>query len=902
MMSWIKGLRARARSIFGAAESRMEEEFSFHVEMETQRLVVEQGLAHDEARRRAVIAFGGMDHHREAMRDGRGARWLDDFAADVRYALRAMRHSPGFALAVAVTLGVGIGVNGLIFGYVNTVLFRTVPGRDTERLVALFNTDTRSGLLDEVAYEDYLDFRDRSGVFKGFAGIWGAPLNLVADAASAAGGTSDMVWGEMVTENYFSVIDMRPALGRVFTANDAPQGANPFAVLSFESWRTRFRGDSSVVGRVVRLNGTEFTITGVAAPGFRGMRMFGFWPEIWVPAGMHNVVLPGSTNLLQGRGGGSLWTFGRMNDGWDIERTERAAAVFARQLAAAYPATNANTGIMVLPAGVGFDHPAYVKPRVVVLASTMGVFASIVILLIICANLANLQLARAGARAREIAVRLSLGCSRARLTRQLLTESLVLAIPGALLAALVVQLGPATEPYLIPHMQFRIGLDPRPDLRVAAFTAVVGLLAAALFGLVPALRATRPQLVASLASVIGERRVSTRSSMRTRGFLVVSQIAMSVILLVAGMLFVRSLHLARSAELGFDERDRLLVSVNLDLQGYDETRARRFFDEVIARVRELPAVASAAWGFPVPFDSHGRGMHFHVEGLQTDTRTPTVRADVNLVSEGFVSALGLRLQGGREFTRGDSANAPEVMVVSRSLASRFWPGKDPIGQRARRGSATGPEVTVVGVVDDAKYAVIGGPMERRIYVPLRQRHHGWETLIVHTRGEPALVLPAIRRAVASSDPTLPTFGVMTMEQAVASGFATSRSAALISGFFGGIALLIAAVGLYAVVASGVVERTREIGVRLALGSTPAGVLRFVMQGGARLGALGLGVGLVASYAVARAMAGLLVGLSPGDPITFALVPLVLALIVVVATYLPARRAVKLDPVAALRSE
>ena len=901
-MSWIHGLTARARSLFGGAEARMDEEFGFHLEMETDRLIA-QGLSPEDARRQARINFGGVESHREAMRDERGARWLDDLAADTRQALRMMRRSPGFAIAVALTLGVGIGVNGLIFGYVNTILFRPVPGRDTDRLVALYSVDTKSGEPDEVAYEDYLDFRDRSGAFNGLAGFSGLPINLVADVANVSSGASDMVWGEMVTENYFSVLDMRPTLGRFFAEDETQKGANPFAVLSYESWRTRFRGDSSVIGRVVRINGSPFTIIGVAAPGFRGMRMFGFWPEMWVPLGMHERLIPNSARLLEGRGGGWLVTFGRMNDGWGFEQTRRAATQFARQLESAYPASNASIGVTLLPAGVGFDHPGFVKPRVLVLASAMGIFASIVVLLIICANFANLQLARVATRAREIAVRLSLGCSRARLTRQLLTESLVLAIPGALLAAVVVRLGPLTETYLRPNLQFRVGLDAGVDLRVVAFTTVVGMLAAVLFGLAPALRATRFDLVASLASVIGERRRSGRSPLRTRGMLVVSQLAMSVVLLVAGALFVRSLIVSRKADVGFDQRDRMLLSVNLDLQGYDEAKARRFYDDVIARVRSLPAVQTAAWGFPVPFDSYGQRRPFYVEGLQTNARTPTILTDVSLVGEDFIAALGLRLQEGRSFTIADSAGAPEVMIVSRSLATRYWPGKNPIGQRARRNSTTGPEVTVVGVVDDATFILIGGDVnERRIYLPLRQRHRGWETLIVHTRGAPAAALPAIRRVIAGADPTLPTFGVMTMEENVASGFATSRTAALISGFFGIFALLIAAVGLYAVVATGVAERTREIGVRLALGSTPSGVLRFVMRGGARLGAWGLGIGLVVAFAVARTMAGLLVGLSPGDPLTFALVPLVLALVVLAATWLPARRAVKLDPVTALRSE
>ena len=350
--------------------------------METDRLLAE-GLSPDEARRRALVAFGGLDHHREAMRDGRGARLFADFAGDVRYALRSMRRGPGFAIAVAVTLGIGIGVNGIVFGFVNSLLFKPIPAPNADQLVGVFTVDTKTGGPGLLAYEDFADFRDRSGAFASLGGATGVPLNLVAPETPGAAPAADMVWGEMVTENYFSVLAMRPVIGRFFAVTDAPQGANPFAILSYESWQLRFHGDSSVVGRIVRLNGSEFTITGVAPRGFKGMRTFGFWPEIWVPVGMHDVVMPGSKNLLQSRGDGWIYAVGRMHPGWSLEHTARATSLFASQLARAYPATNANLGVTLLPAAGGTDHPGFVKPRILVLASVLGLFASVVTLLII---------------------------------------------------------------------------------------------------------------------------------------------------------------------------------------------------------------------------------------------------------------------------------------------------------------------------------------------------------------------------------------------------------------------------------------------------------------------------------------------------------------------------------------
>lgn len=874
----------------------MEEEFDFHVDMETTRLVEREGLSPAEARRRALVSFGGRDTHREEMRDGRGARWLDDLIIDVRYALRAMRRAPGFAIAVALTLGVGIGVNGIIFGAVDAMLFRPLPVQDPSRLVALFNVDTKSKQSFTVAYEDYADFRDKSGAFDGLAATTDMPLNLVVPWSAAA---ADMVWGAMVTENFFTVLAMRPAIGRFFTAADAPQGANPFAVLSYDCWRSRFAGDSSVIGKTVRLNGTGFTVVAVAPRGFKGLRTFGFWPEIFVPIGMHDVAQPGSTHMLEGRGGGNLMVVGRLKRGMNRTDAEAASIGFAAQLAQAYPATNATESAMLIPAGSGFDNPAYVKPRVLFLSSALGIFASLVTLVIICANLANLQLARLATRVHEIAVRLSLGCSRGRLTRQMLVESSVVALPGALVAIMVLRFSSSFESLLVPHLQFRVGLGTTVNGRMVLFTAAVGAVAVILFGLVPALRVSRAR---SLSSLIGSPRTAPGRSRRLRGVLVVSQLALSVVLLVGATLFVRSLLLERSADVGFDPRNRALLSLNVGLQGYDEARGRRFYDDVLARVRALPQVANATWGFPVPFDTYGRAVALYADGVSTTSKNGTFGVDASTVAEDFIGALGLRLEAGRELTTADSAGAPRVMLVSRRLASRVWPGKNPIGQRVRRGSASGPEITVVGVVGDATFASLGQSNPSRVYLPLRQSYRDWETLIIHTRGDAASLIPQLRSAVAAADPAIPMFGVTTMDDAVSNGFSTGRTAASIAGFFGVLALLISSVGLYAVVANGVSERTREIGVRVALGSTPGEVMRFVMRGGARLGLIGLVIGLGGAAVVARLMSALLYGLSPADPITFALVPVALGVIVFVATFIPALRAVRLDPVAALRSD
>ena len=892
-MSVFQGLLARTRSLVGG-DRRMEEEFQFHVEMEEARLIA-GGIDPVEARRRALVAFGGLDAHREEMRDGRGARWVDDLRADLRYALRTMRRSPGFAIAVALTLGIGVGANGIIFSSANSLLFRSLPADDPSALVGMYSIDTKSGAIQSMGYQDLIDFRDKSGAFKGLAGSSGTPLNLVVPWRQTA---ADMVWGEVVTENFFTVLGMHPTVGHLFTESDGPQGANPFAVLSYDSWKHRFNGDSSAIGRRIRINGTEFTITGVAPAGFRGTRTFGYWPEIWVPVGMHAVAIPGSAGFLNGRGGGPLVAVGRRRDGVSLEQTQRIAARFAANLRASYPATNASASVLLLPGRNGFDNPAFVNTKVIALSSALGLFAGFLTLVIICANLANLQLARAGARVHEVAIRLSLGCSRPRLVRQLIAESAVVAAPGVAIALVSLGLSSRVEAAMAPRLQFRVGIGTVADGRVIAFTALAGVAAVVLFGLIPALRTSRTH---SLTGLIGARRTATRGG-RARALLMVSQLALSVILLVGAGLFTRSLIVARSADLGFDASDRALLSVNLGLQGYDEAKGRAFYDQVIARLNADPAVASAAWVFPVPFDTYDRSAALFADGVTGGNRDGSMTVMASYVSEGFSDALGLRLEGGRDFRVADSAGIPRVMIVSKQLATRLWPGKNPVGQQARIGGAEGQPITVVGVVADAKFIVIGERSQMRAYLPLRQRYRDWQTLVVHTRGDPIASIAEIKQIIASADPALPVFGAGTMTASVASGFSTSRTAASIAGTFGLIALIISSIGLYAVVAGGVSERTREIGVRVALGSTPWAVMRLVMVGGARLGLTGVVIGLVGAAGVARTMASLLFGVSPADPLTFVGVPLLLAFVVLVATWIPARRAVGLDPVNALRSE
>ncbi len=895
-MDQLKGIRARLRSLFGkrAADQRMNEEFLFHLEMETEKHI-QRGLAPDEARRRALVAFGGVSRHREDMRDGRGMRWLVDLGSDLRYAGRMLRHSPLFAIAAAVTIALGVGLNGVVFSIINGLMFRPLPAAHPEQLVAVYTVDRQGREPDALSYEDYLDLRDRSGIFAGVATQWGLPLNV------EAGEAPEMLWAEMVSENFFGVLAMQPAAGRFFSAAAVAPGANPSAVLSYASWQDRFQGDPRVIGRTLRINGSPFQIVGVAPKGFKGMRTFGFWPELWVPISEHEVLVPGSRHLLEGRGPGSFTTFARMQPGWTQQRAAAATTLFARQLAQAFPKTNADMSLMLVAARTGFDNPGFVRPKLQLLASSLGIFGVTLVLIVICANLANLMLARTSARERELAIRLSLGCSRERLVRQLLVEAAVLALPGVLLGIALTFATPVLQSRMLPHLQFRVGFDVTPDRLVVLYTVTIAVLSVLLFGLSPALRASRPALVPSLKTAGGAPSGAIQRGGGMRAVLVVVQLALSVVLLVCGSLFVRSLYAARAIDVGFDATDRVVMSVNPGLQRYDEAHGRVFYRNVLQKTRALPGVVSASWGFPVPFDSYGRGVGLYVEGLPTKSGDHVIGLPVSVVDAGFFEAVGLEIVAGRAFAPADSTGTPLRMIVSRGTASRLWPGRDPIGQRARLRDANGPELTVVGIAADAKFNSVGEAAESHVYLPLQQNYRGWQTLVVHSRGAPDATMRNVRRVIAEVDPALPVFGAMTMETGIASALNGAETAASFAGFFGVVALLIAATGLYALVANAVTERTREIGVRVALGATPGRVLALVVGNAGRVAVIGLVCGVVAAAAMARLLGSLLYGISEYDPLSFLVVPLVLAIVVLVASYLPARRATKLDAAAALRA-
>jgi predicted permease len=821
---------------------------------------------------------------------------METLLQDIRYAFRTLRRSPGFALIAIVTLAVAIGVNSTVFTFVNGMLFKPLPAHAPQELVALFSRDLKSGSSSEIAWDDYVDYRDRSGVFAGLAGQVGTPMNL------SERGNAEMVWGELVTENFWSVLGMQPALGRFFVQADANgPGSDPYAVLSWGFWQKHFAGDPGVIGRAVVINGHPFRVVAVAAPAFKGTRRFGFWPQMWVPMQMHDAVVPGSAKGLSGRGDGFLITVGRLKPGLTLERAQTVLRGFARQLEQAYPASNRNVGATLISARTAFDNPSWTPPRMLLLASSLAMFAVMLILLIASANVANLMLARASARTREVAVRLALGASRVRLVRQFMTESMIIALLGGVGGMLLTLAGKPFQTAMVPKLQFQVGLDTSVDQRVLLFTTLATLATVLLFGLAPGWQATRTNLVPALKNA-GSQATVGRRRFQLRDILVIGQVALSLVLLVGGGLFLRSLSGAQDVDVGFPVQSRALLSVNPELQGWSAERTQAFYRQVVRNVEALAEVQSASWAFPVPFDTYGRGFTLYVDGISTNQQDQTIGVSGSVVDTKYFATLGTPLVQGREFTEQDDANAPLVMVVNHAAAVRLWPGKEPVGQKGRLGDASGTEVVVVGVARTGKYNTLGESPLPYVFMPLRQHNRGWMTLVVQTRGDAARALPALKEQIRALDPTLPVFGVMTMEQNVASARNIALNAATLAGVFGAIALILALVGIYGVVAFSVAQRTREVGIRMALGATTTNVLQDVLGRAGILAGLGIVLGLIGALAVSRLLAGLLYGVSAYDTLTFVAVPVALVIATLAASYIPARRATRISPMVALRSE
>ena len=808
---------------------------------------------------------------------------------DLRYAVRILLKAPAFTLIAVLSLALGIGANAAIFSLVNAILLRPLAVMEPERLISVFPTD-KSGEAQAFSYPNYVDFRDRNDVFTGLFVTRFAPMSLSRENAN------ERIWGYLVSGNYFDVLGTSAAQGRTFLAEeDQMELSHPVAVLSHGCWQRRFGGDPALVGKDVTLNNHRFRVVGIMPEGFTGTEV-AYTPELWVPVMMQEWIEP-SNSWLDRRSTQNIFATGRLKPGVTLAQAEASLNNLARRLGEEYPDTNEGQSVTLTPPGL--IHPMLRTPLISFTWALMALVG--LVLLIACTNLANLLLARASERRKEVAIRLALGASLSRLVRQLLTESILLSVLGGavgfLLAIWMIDLAVGFK----PPVDFPLSIDLGVDGRVLGFSLLASLITGIIFGIVPALQSTKPELVPALKDATAQAG-SSRS--RLRSTLVVAQIALSLVLLIAAGLVVRALQQVRTMSPGFDSENGLIMSVDVGLQGYDETKGAQFYQQLVERVRSLPGVRSASLASSVPLSINYNSTDVYVEG-QAPVRGANVPSAMTAsVGTNYFETMRTPLIEGRGFGDGDGQDSPRVIVVNETFARRFFPGANPsesaIGKRVRFGGEQFWQI--VGVARDGKYFSIGEAPRMFVYSPLLQDYATSATLIVRTSSNPERMISTIRDEVRKLDPNLPVFGVKTLTEHMGVSLFPARVAATLLGGFGLLALTLAGIGIYGVMAYAVTQRTREIGIRVALGARPTDVLRLCMRHGVLLSVIGVLIGLVATFALTRLMASLLYGVSPTDAVTFISISLLLTAVALLASYLPARRATKVDPMIALRHE
>jgi predicted permease len=808
--------------------------------------------------------------------------------ADLRYTIRRLMQRPGFTLVAVLTMALGIGANSAIFTIVNTILLRPLPVESPGELVEIYSQEGDEEPVPN-AYPDYLDIRGRDDLF---VGVTGYTMDLLS---MDVGDRSEVVMGEAVSGNYFELLGVPAARGRTFIPgeDDAP-GAASVVVISDGLWRRRFAADPNIVGRTLRLKGRPFEVIGVASPKFKGLNV-GFASQMWIPVTTRARF---GGDDLEDRGSRWLMVKGRLRQGVTPEQAQAGMNVLGRQLATTYPESNDNRRFTIIPTNDVRLHPVVDRALMPVAALLMAVVG--LLLLIVCTNLANLLLARALARRKEVAIRLAIGAGRGRLIRQLLTESLVLAILGGVFGLLIAIWTANLLVSFQPPIMFQLTLDLGIDGRVLAFTFLVSVLAGVFFGLAPALQATKPELIPALKDEL-DNVGGRRRRFGLRDSLVVAQVAISLVLLIGAGLFVRSLISAQDIDPGFERERVAIIMLSPSIAGYEDSRARDLLSSVVERARTLPGVEGAALASRMPLGVSVNTNELFVEGVATpEGKAPSI--DAVTVSSGYFDVMGIPLLQGRDFQEQDDESAPRVAIVSDAAARRFWPGENPIGNRLRLGSPEGELREIIGVARDTKVRTLGEEPRPYLYLPHLQRHRGFMALVTRTSGDPKPMLSTLRREILLVDEGMPIMESKTMTEHLGIMLFAPRMGGILLGVFGGLGVLLATIGLYGVVSYAAAQRTREVGIRVALGARPADVMQLVVGRGMMLVGVGVVIGLVLAFAAAVPLGSLLYGVSVSDPVTFVGIPLLLTGVAFVATMVPALRAARLDPTVALRRE
>ena len=810
---------------------------------------------------------------------------IADIYHDLRYGFRMLRKQPGFAAIAIFALALGIGANTAIFSVVNSVLLRPLPYADPARLMAVWETNAHLGPAmrnrNEVALGNFRDWRARSRVFDQFGALFHANVNLTGIAEP------ERIQSVVVTTNLFQLLGVQPMLGRSFSPDEEKPDSPRVVILSHSLWQQRFGSDQNLLGKILTLNGNPVTVIGIMPPAFELQFPSSMRVDMWLPMRFEANDFDRKTHYL--------YVLARLKQGVLREQAQAEMNVIAGQLQQQHPDTNAEKGINVVP--LHKQIVGDIQSYLYVLFAAVGF-----VLLIACANVANLLLARVAARRREVAVRIALGASRRRIICQLLTESLMLSALGGLLGLLLAYWGidllVALTPPDVPRLR-EIGLHAP----VFGWTLAISILTGVLFGLAPALQASKPDVNDALKESGGRNPGGLQGS-RVRNLLVVSEVALAVLLLVGAGLMIKSFARLRQVDPGFEPKNLLTMNISLPRQKYREPQqANIFFEQLLQRVKAVAGVESVGGIDPLPLSDSNVTTGFVVEGAPFLELANRPEVGERAVTPDYFQTMRIPVLKGRAFTGQDRDNTPPVIVINEALARRYWPNEEAVGKRLGFDDSN-KQVwrEIVGVVGNVKHQSLDAEAKPEVYFPYQQYPKNFMSLVVRTASDPAGMMAAIRNQVLSIDKDQPVFDIKTMDQRIAKSVAPSRFVMLLLGIFSALALVLAAVGIYGVMAYLVTQRTREIGIRMAIGAQPRDVFRMVIGQGMMLALIGVGIGLVGAFGLTRLMTSMLFGVEPTDPVTFAIISVLLVLVALVACYLPSRRATKVDPTVSLRYE
>jgi predicted permease len=892
----LRALFSRVRGLFNKElhdrefSAELETNLQFHIEDS-----LRSGMSPAQARREAIMKLGGLEQTKEAYREQKGLPVLETLLQDIRFAARMLRKNPGITFVVVLTLALGVGANTAIFGLVNGLLLQRLPVPSAEQIVALVIQSGSSSLgALGFSYPQFVEFREQTApVCEVFGSATAWRLNFTAE------GRSDTLTIGGVSSNYFSALGVKPALGRLVLPGEGEHPGEPtILVLSYSFWQRRFGGDPQVIGKQARVGGKQATIVGVMEKEFRGQFTV-FEMDAYAPL---STVFDQSSanNFWNSRDIHLMLVLGRMKPGVTIAQGQSRFDVISRRLAAQYAVTDKDLSVRVMDERLSRPIP-YANNAFIVFSGLFLILGALVLLLA-CTNIANILMARASVRQREMAIRAALGGARYRLLRQMLTETMLTAllggIAGVTLGAGLSRLASSTH---LSNIPIRLGFGF--DWRVFVYALAAVVLTAVSAGLSPALRATRAD-VNTVLHQGGRADAGGKARHKVRGDLMAAQVAGSLMLLIVAGLFVRSLSAVEHMDIGFDPNQLLNITLDPSLNNYTEIQTTEFYRSLGTKVRAFPGIQSVSLAASVPMGSTLGNQPVYIEGRHVPFGQRAPGAFFNCVDPPYFETLRIRVLLGRAFTDADSETSPRVAIVNETMARHFWPGENPIGKRFSLTSDAGPFVEIVGVARDGKYRVLAEDPQSYFYVPLTQHFTAQRTLQIRSSMPPETLAPIVQREIQSFDANDPIEEIQTMKESLGGtlGYFIYRVGAALAAAMGLLGLLLAVVGVYGVVSYAATQRTQELGIRMALGASPRQILSLLLKQGIRLVTAGLLFGLAGAWALTRAMSSMLVGISPSDPLTYLSVSALLSSITLLACWIPARRAMRVDPMVALRYE